>query len=239
MDYLRGMKMDKTYMVGVRGESYSNDDGSCRQEAISNLGVGDAVKLVAQPMNKLDQWAVAVFSEEGVQIGFLPSDARDSTTLLRGEPMQAKIYRITGATNWFARTILGKKYLGVVLLVSKPEPDWTRYSKYCEVAKPFDERVVKAELLEKRGNVEEAILEYRALVNEIERFTLQDPLASAHRNKTTPVNRLTLCLEKKKLYEEGLAVIERYEKTFDPIQSAKSERISVQKRKDRLMKKLC
>lgn len=230
--------MDKTYMVSVRGVSHKNHDGSSRQDIIRKLRMGDAVNMVVKPMNKHDRLRVAVFSEKEVQIGFLPSDARDSATVLRGEPMTAEIYRITGGTNWFSRSVLGKKYLGVVLKISKPEPDWDRYSEFREIAKHFDERSLAAVSLEKKGNLEEAISEYQTLIDDIARFTLADPFTSAHRQQSAPVNRLTLCLEKKKQYKEALNVIKTYEDTFDPIQPNKAEISAIQKRKDRLLKKL-
>ncbi len=101
--------MASTFLVGVRGESFQNDDGTERQDIIKELKTGQAISLVADPMNKHDRNAVVVLTTGGKQIGFLPSDARDSSSILRGEPITATIHKLTGGTNWFARTILGKK----------------------------------------------------------------------------------------------------------------------------------
>ena len=47
--------MANTFLVGVRGESYQNDDGTNRQEIIKELKVGQPVNLIADPMNKHDR----------------------------------------------------------------------------------------------------------------------------------------------------------------------------------------
>ena len=88
--------MTRTFLVGVRGESFVNEDGTSRQDLIRQLRPGAAVELVADPTNPHDRWAVKVQAESGHQIGWLPSDARDADTLLKGEPMSAAIHAIHG-----------------------------------------------------------------------------------------------------------------------------------------------
>jgi len=227
-----------TFIVGIRGESYQNDDGTNRQEIIKQLKVGQAINLVADPMNKHDRNAVAVLTANGKQIGFLPSDARNSTSILRGEPIRAIIHKLTGGTNWFARTILGKKHIGVVLKLTKPEPDWSRFNKLRKIAEKFDERIERAKQTEKSGNIDQTISDYKSIIEEIYKLTEQDKYLSAHRYKPAPINRLSMCLEKKKDYTQALAVIEQYEKSFDPVQPTKLEKEAIEKRKIRLIKKL-
>lgn len=230
--------MANSFSVSIRGVSHKNNDGTNRQEIIKDLKIGQTVNLIADPMNKYDRNAVAVFTTTGIQIGFLPSDARDSSSLLRGEPIFATIQKLIGGNNWFARSILGKKYIGVVLKLSKPEPDWSRFNNLREIAEKFDKQIQKAEETEKSGDINQAISDYTTITKEIYRLTEQDKYASAHRYKPSPINRLSLCLEKKKNYAEALKIIEQYEKSFDPIQPTKSEREIIEKRKIRLMKKL-
>ena len=118
--------MSRSYKVVVKGVSYQNDDGSYRQDIIKNLQIGDKVNFIAEPINPYDRWAVAVVTSEGGKIGYLPSDARDASTLLKGEPIQGNIAHLTGATNWFSRVFLRKKYIGVVLLIEKGKVDCSR-----------------------------------------------------------------------------------------------------------------
>jgi len=189
-------------------------------------------------MNIHDRNAVAVFTLDDKQIGFLPSDARDSSSILRGEPLEAKIYKLTGGTNWFSRTILGKKYIGVVLKLAKYEPNWERFNKLREAAQKVDDQIIDAEQTEKKGDIEQAIAKYRTIVNGIYELTEQDKYTSAHRYKPAPINRLSLCLEKQKEYAEALDYIRNYANTFDPVQPNKSEKESIEKRRVRLEKKL-
>lgn len=230
--------MSQTFFVGVRGESFDNPDGTSRQEIIKALRAGDAVDLIPDPSNEHDRWAVGVFTKDGKQIGFLPSDARDSSALLRGEPVKALIAKLTGGTNWFARAIQGKKHIGVVLNMTKVEPDWSRYSKLTDMAKPFDDAIMAAKKTEKAGEVKDAILAYRRIIAAIADFTENDKYASAHRREPSPVDRLSLLLEKQKNFADALNVINEWLNRFDPIQPPESTRKTLIKRKQRLESKV-
>ena len=226
--------MAGTFLVGVRGESYDNPDGTSRQEIIGTLHGGDCVRLSADPMNIHDRWAVGVFTMDGQQIGFLPSDARDASALLRGEPIKAVIEKVVGATNWFNRAIRGKKHIGVVLRLTKGEPNWSRYIKLTDKARPFDDTVRTAKKLEKSVDTDGAIEAYRKIICEIAEYTEKHKHASAHRREASPVDRLSLILEKRKLYREALEVIDHWQNQFDPVQLTNSARKTILKRRDRL-----
>lgn len=230
--------MTKTFIVAIVGESFQNDDGTNRQDLIKELKAGQPVLLVADPMNKHDRNAVAVLTTDRHQIGFLPSDARDACSILRGEPIKATIYKLTGGINWFARFVLRKKHIGVILKLSKAEPDWIRFDEYRKIAEKFDKRIEQAEQIEKNGNIEQAILEYKSIIQEIFKLTEQDKYVSAHRYKPSPINRLSLCLEKQKDYAKALDIIKQYEGLFDPVQPTKIEKEAIEKRKLRLIKKM-
>lgn len=231
-------QMSRTFLVGVRGESHNNSDGSSRQEIIKTMRRGDAVSLKADPMNEFDRWAVAVFTRDGKQIGFLPSDARDASVLLKGEPFTAVVEKITGGTNFFNRTILGKKLLGVVLKATKGEPDWSRFNEKLDKAKPLDEAVKAAKALEKSGEVDGAVEAYRKVIDEIAELTDIDKYASAHRHEASPVDRLSLLLEKHKKYGEALDIIGEWQSRYDPVQPTESVKKTILKRRDRLRRKI-
>jgi tetratricopeptide (TPR) repeat protein len=230
--------VSNTYLVGVRGESHNNNDGSSRQEIIKDLRKGQILTLVADPLNQYDRYAVGVFTSEGKQIGFLPSDARDSSTVLRGEPISVRVHRLTGGINWFSRVLGGKKYIGVILKIEKPEPDWDRFNKLRDLAEKIDNKVNAAQAVEKSGDIDTAIAAYKALVDEIYKFTADDKYASAHRYQPAPINRLSLLLEKQKKYTEAITFIEKYLNTYDPVQPDKSERENILKRHERLLEKI-
>lgn len=228
--------MARSFLVGVKGESFLNDDGTSRQEIILRLKKGARVRLVADPTNPHDRWAVKVLTDRDEQIGWLPSDARDADAVLKGEPIAARIHAIHGGTNWLKR-LLGKKHVGVVLRLEKSEPDWGRRQRLEATAHEYDERIAKALHIEK--NDEEAAIEaYRTVMAEVRDMTKRDPYTSAHRRLPVPVDRLSLLLERRKLYKEVIDVIEDWLNTFDPVQPTKSVSDTLRKRRDRMKRKL-
>ncbi len=229
--------MHRTFLVGVKGESFANDDGTSRQEIIRRLRKGASVQLVADPTNPNDRWAVKVLTEKGEQIGWLPSDARDADALLKGEPIAARVHAIHGGTNWFNR-LLGKKHVGVVLMIDKSDPDWSRRARLEKIARAYDRRVVDSLAIEKRGDPEAAIEAYRSVIAEVRELTKRDPYTSAHRRLSIPVDRLSLLLERQTLYREALDVIDESLAAFDPVQPTKSVRDTLTKRRDRLRQQL-
>jgi hypothetical protein len=223
--------------VGVRGESHDNDDGASRQDIIRRMRAGEAVQLIADPTNEHDRFAVKVATLAGEQIGWLPSDARDASALLRGEPIQATVHAIHGGTTWLKR-LLGKKQVGVVLRITKAEPDWGRYSELKERAGKLDVQVADALKLEKAGDADAAIAALREAIAAVRAFTATDPQASAHRSLPAPVDRLSLLLERRKDYAGALALIDEWQSTFDPVQLGKAASDATLKRRERLWKHL-
>lgn len=229
--------MSRTFLVGVRGESYNNDDGVSRQDIIRRMRAKDPVQLQADPTNQHDRWAVKVLTQSGDQIGWLPSDARDADTLLKGEPIEAAVHAVHGGTNWFNR-LLGKKSVGVVLRITKGDPDWGRRAQLEERAKKFDEQVAAALKLEQTGDIDAAIPALAEAIAAIRSFTLTDPYASAHRRLHAPVDRLSLLLERRKAYADALCLIQDWKATFDPVQPNRSVADTLNKRAERLQSKL-
>ena len=226
------------FPLRVRGVSFANPDGTFRQEIIKALKVGERVNLVADPLNPHDRWAVGVFTIDGQQIGFLPSNHGDAMTLLRGEPMEAVVKMLTGGTDWFRRTIQGKKHVGVVLQVTKHYPDMKRWTRLTDIAERYDNTVISYRRLEKDRDVDESIAAYRKVIDSIARLTEDNLCASAHRRVPTPVDRLSLLLEKSKRFEEALDVINEWQSRYDPIELHAEPKRSTLKRKDRLRNKL-
>jgi hypothetical protein len=230
--------MTSTYYVTVRGLSHENSDGSSRQKIAKSLRKGQSVDLKAEPLNPHDRWAVKVLVKNKALLGYLPSDARDASAVLKGEPISAKVHKLTGGTNWFSKAILGKKHVGVVLAISKRDPDWHRNSKLTNLAKPIDDLIAQASETEKSGDIDKAIQQYQETVLKVEELTQTDQFASAYRRLPSPINRLTLLLEKRKEYEVALHAIQHFYSNIDPVQPDKSESATIQKRKERLIKKL-
>ena len=227
-----------TFLVSLKGGSYRNEDGSSRQEIIKTLKINQNLTLVAEPMNEFDRHAVAVFTSTNKQIGYLPSSPRDSSSLLRGETVEAKVHNLTGGVNWFSRYILGKKSIGVTLKIIKDDNSWIGNTKNQELARYYDSLVEKAIKTERDGFIQDAIWDYMDAIKKIRDFTSENPTASANRRRTVPINRLSLLLEKDKRYKESLDEINQYLNNFDPIQLKNNESEAILKRKKRLEKKL-
>ena len=106
-----------SYPVGVVGESFTNEDGTSRQEEIARCRLGEPVTLERDPQNKHDANCVKVVSSRGVQIGNISRD--DSwicERLDRGAFLDARIMRIGQVSK-------GKS--GVVLCVrSRQQDEW-------------------------------------------------------------------------------------------------------------------
>jgi hypothetical protein len=63
-----------SYPIGIVGESFTNEDGSSRQEEIARCQPGEPVTLERDPQNKHDANCVKVISARGVQIGNISRD---------------------------------------------------------------------------------------------------------------------------------------------------------------------
>ena len=229
--------MSRTFVIGVRGESHNNDDGASRQDIIRRMRANEPVQLKADPTNPHDRWAVKVLTQSGEQIGWLPSDARDADALLKGEPIEAVVHAVRGGTTWIKR-LLGKKSVGVVLRITKGDPDWDRRAQLEARAEKIDEQVAAALKLEKSGDIDAAVLALTRAISEVRSFTTSDPYASAHRRLHAPIDRLSLLLERRKAYADALAVIHEWQTTFDPVQPSRSVVDSLNKRAKRLQSKI-
>ena len=230
--------MSRIFYKKIKGISHINIDGSSRQELARTLKKGDMLILKADPGNLNDRWAVEVHHSKGGQLGFLPSDARDASSLLKGEPISARVHRLIGGTNWFSKIILQKKNLGVVIELEKGEPNWKRVEEYTQMASPIDKVVQEALNKEKEENIEVAIKQLNEAMKKVKEFTITNKIASAHKRLQAPINRLSLLLEKKKEYELAFLSIQEYYDFVDPVQPNKAEREAIRKRYDRLKRKL-
>jgi hypothetical protein len=229
--------MKRTFLVSIRGESYNNDDGVSRQSIIRRMRTNEPVQLKADPTNQHDRWAVKVLAQSGEQIGWLPSDARDADALLKGEPIQAAVHAVYGGTSWLKR-LIGKKSVGVVLRITKGDPDWSRRAQLEDRAKKIDDQVSAALKIEQDGDIDAAIPALTQAIAAIRAFTTTDAYASAHRRLHAPVDRLSLLLERRKTYADALSLIQDWRTTFDPVQPSKSVVETLNKRAERLQSKL-
>lgn len=81
--------------LAVVGVQYPNKDKSNRQFEIAVCKPGESVELRPEPKNIADENAVAVFSQRGVQIGYLTAErcGRIGAMIRQGREMHAVFQR--------------------------------------------------------------------------------------------------------------------------------------------------
>lgn len=101
-----------TIHTRVKGVTYANPDGTCRQSIIARLSPNSPLVLTRDYANLYDRNAVMVMTADGQQLGFLDRDlARQIASLMDlGRPVSVVLHRIVGGTDGF--------YSGVEIVVS-------------------------------------------------------------------------------------------------------------------------
>jgi hypothetical protein len=84
--------------LNVVGGFFDNEDGSSRLDEAARLQPGDPVELRREPENIHDPAAVAVFSERGVQLGYLGTQraAWIGSKIDRGMVRSATVHLLMG-----------------------------------------------------------------------------------------------------------------------------------------------
>jgi hypothetical protein len=87
----------------IVGIDFANDDKSKsnRRFELMQCNRGDRLDLVPEPKNKFDEHAIAVFSPNGIQVGYLPSERAPYVgTRMRREPHAAIFQGMTEAVGF-------------------------------------------------------------------------------------------------------------------------------------------
>lgn len=109
------------FSLAVVGAPYPNKDGSNREFEIRLCDPGEPVELRLEPKNKYDEHAVAVFSKNAVQIGYIESErAPQIGTLLRGGHELFAIFQ--ARTPWGCLIRIGVDTAPSLPLVRHPPP---------------------------------------------------------------------------------------------------------------------
>jgi HIRAN domain len=223
--------MSQPLVVRLRGGSHSNEDGTDRQRLIAECKAGCALTLRAEPGNPHDRHAVAVFDAKGQQLGYLPSDARDASAILRGESISATVDKRIGGRRWWHQLFGIKRHYGLLIRLNKAPIDWKAHSQYREVAQAVDTIVADAVAFEKATpSPDEAIAQYKAALAAVIQLNSTNPTAAAHRYQPAPINRLTMLLIRQKQHAEARKHYAAWVAADDPIGLTKADRDAVQKR---------
>lgn len=93
---------ERELSLPVVGIQHPNADGSSRRFEIELCGPGDPIHLLREPKNPHDEFAVAVFSERGQQIGYLSVERVPwiGAKLGAGEEYEAVYQGLVGGAAW-------------------------------------------------------------------------------------------------------------------------------------------
>lgn len=223
--------MSQTFVVRLRGGTHSNEDGTDRQRLIAECEAGSALKLRPEPENPHDRHAVAVLDAKDRQLGYLPSDARDASSILRGESVAAVVLKRIGGTRWWHKLFGIKRHYGLLIRLSKSPIDWKAHNLHREVAQSVDSLVADAVAFEKSGpSPVNAISRYEAALAAVIQLNSTNPTAAAHRYQPAPINRLTMLLVRQKKHADALKHHQAWIAVSDPVGLTKADRDAVKKR---------
>lgn len=109
------------FFTKIAGISFANDDGRSRQGVAARRERFDVLHLVREPRNRHDPEAIAVYTEAGVQLGYIPEHVAEELAddMDRGQRVFCYVMAVTGGD-----LMEGKLTLGVnVLIVVALDPD--------------------------------------------------------------------------------------------------------------------
>jgi HIRAN domain len=224
-----------TFVVRLRGGSYGNEDGSQRQNFLAECKPGDALTLRAEPTNPHDRHAVAVLDTRGRQLGYLPSDARNASSIQRGEGVSASVARTIGGPRWWHRFFGLERHYGLLIRLTKASIDWAAHNKHREAAQVVDKLVAEAVRLEKsEAPIAEVIACYETALSAVVSLNESSPVIAAHRYEAAPINRLTMLLVREKRREEARRAYEGWLGVADPVGLTKVDKVALEKRMSKL-----
>lgn len=86
----------RTHFEGVKGVTFTNPDGTKRQEIIATLHKGDRLLLEREPQNQYDQNAIKVLTEKHQQIGYVAKKSAEqlAAAMDAGHNLAAKVIKV-------------------------------------------------------------------------------------------------------------------------------------------------
>ncbi len=231
--------MAQAFSVPVVGVTYSNEDGTSRQELLSRRQRGEAVLLRREPHNPHDRWAVAIHTATGEKLGYVPAgDWRLAEHIDRGGEIAARIVKRYGGPGLLGRLVgsKGEPY-GCVIEIVKGDFDLKAVDPYMTLDRAAD-RLVKAAHQLERDAPDKALELYFEAIAKIEELDNLGELAQAWRTTRYPINRVSLLLERLGQTERALRHIEKYLDKDDRLGFSDVDREAVFKRRDRLNRRM-
>ncbi len=229
----------QTYKTTVAGVTFANADGTNRQDLLQALSTGAQLRLVREPTNPHDRYAVAVYNANGQRLGYVPAgDAKLASHLDSGGSAAATVVAVVGGGGLLGKlfSALRRPY-GCVVEITKTGPDWSRVQPYMDRSAEIERTLQDAHASEDSDRPA-AIAAYRKAVADIVALDSIGSIAAAWRRARYPVNRLSMLLEHNRDYRAALEVIEAYERYRDVYGIGAADGKAVALRKARLQSKL-
>ena len=197
------------------------------------------MRLVREPDNPYDKYAIAVTKASGEQLGYLPSgDSRLAYHIDMGGRVDVRVVTVTGGPG-----ILGllfrslRKPYGCVVEIQKGALGGKEVIPYMEKSRAIEALITTAHATE-ADDPTGAISMYRDAINQIAALDALGSVAAAWRRGRYPINRLSLLLDKSGRSREAYEEILRYELYRDVFGLTQGDTESVAARKQRLSRKL-
>jgi hypothetical protein len=197
--------------MSLSGVTHSNLDGVNRQFHLKRTKRGSRVRLVREPDNRHDRFAVRVVNSHGNTIGYLPSgDRRMAEHLDRGGKYESHVVKVTGGPNFLQMIFgrLGKNY-GCVLEITKGDFDWKAASPWMDADRKIN-KLLKSAMDSEKNDPLKAIKTYQKAIAQISALDSNGPIATAWRTTVYPINRLSMLLDKQGMKVESLKEIQRW-----------------------------
>jgi len=222
---------EQSFRTMIAGVTKQNADGTDRQALIKALRPGEELRLVREPNNPYDRYAVAVFRVSGEQLGYVPAgDRRLADHIDMGGGVSARVAKVLSGheiLGLFLRSFW--KTRGCVIEVSKHDFNWKEVIPYIDKSRQIEELIKIARSLEE-GDVATAI--------SIVAFDKAGRIAASWRRARYPINRLSLLLETNGDLREAYDEILQYERFNDFLGLLSEDGKSITARKRRLSRKL-
>jgi HIRAN domain-containing protein len=231
-------RYEQTFRTTIAGVTKQNTDGTDRQALIKALRRGEAVRLVREPNNPYDKYAIAVFRISGEQLGYIPAgDRRLADHIDMGGHVSARVVRIVGGSGLLGLFFKAfRKHYGCVIEISKGG-FISEVLPYTAESRKIEDLIKAAQALEAKDSAK-AISTYREAIAQIIVFGKAGSVKAAWRRARYPVNRLSLLLEKRGELQSAQEVILQYEQFNDAFGLTAAEKKSIDARKQRLARKL-
>jgi hypothetical protein len=232
-------RYEQKFCTTIAGVTKQNADGTDRQILIRVLKRGEALKLIREPNNPYDKYAIAVLRTSGEQLGYVPAgDRRLADHIDMGGVVSARVLKILGGPAFLGLFFKAfRKHYGCVIEISKGGFNWEEVLPYTDESRKIEELIKTAQSIETKDPAN-AISMYREAIAQIVSFDKAGTVKAAWRRARYPIDRLSLLLEKRGDFRSAQEAILQYEQFNDAFGLTSKEKKSLDSRKKRLTKKI-